>query len=273
MNTKTIFSIMFILLCFRSIYAQHTTGNLVGRIVGGNGDPIPSVNIIASSERQQGIRGAATDESGYFRIIALEVGHYSIQINHIAYQPVQIEPVRIRLGKTTTLGEVKLSPRTLEMEEVAITANRPLIDPTTTTNGMNLDLKSIEQLPVQRDHRSLAVLSSQAKVSYLGDDMTIAGSTGLENLYFIDGMNTTDPNFGRTSSYLPYNFVKEVEIKTGGYAPEYRSALGGIINVVTSSGGNDFSGQFFGFIANDAMRGEPKLGLIEYETIQRTIWA
>ena len=257
--------ILCVFLLNSAILAQQTTGNLIGKILDEDGDPIPFVNIVVSGKNQQGTRGAATDEFGFFRILALHVGSYSVRIDHIAKRPVIIEPVIIRLGKTTTLGDVKLTERTLETEEIRITAKRPLIDPTSTVTGANLSLKTIEQLPVQRDHRSIAMLVPQANISYLNDDMNIAGSTGLENMYFIDGMNTTDPNFGRTSTYLPYNFVKEVEVKTGGYEPEYRSALGGIVNVITPSGGNKFTGQAFGFFANDAMRAEPRLGFIEYD--------
>lgn len=265
MKMKLTFSLLcFFILC-TNVYAQQTTGNLFGRILDESDEPIPAVNIVASGESMQGIRGAVTDEFGYFRIIALQVGLISVNVSHIAYQPIRVEPVQIQLGKTTTLGELKLASRTMELEEVIVTAKRPLIDPSTTTIGMNLEIASIEQLPVQRDHRSIAALSPQGNVSDLGDDVNIAGSTGLENLYFIDGMNTTDPNFGRTSSYLPYNFVKEVEIITGGYTAEYRSALGGIINVITPSGGNEFTGQAFGFFTNDAMRNEPRLGVIEYD--------
>ncbi|MEE4311910.1 MAG: TonB-dependent receptor, partial [candidate division KSB1 bacterium] len=258
-------TILCIFLLNSVILAQQTTGNLIGEIVDEDDAPIPYVNIVASGDNPQGTRGAATDEFGFFRILALQVGSYSIRIEHIAKRPVIIEPVIIRLGKTTTLGEVTLAERTLETDEILVTAKRPLIDPLSTATGANLTLKTIEQLPVQRDHRSVATLVPQANISYLNDDINIAGSTGLENLYFIDGMNTTDPNFGRTSTYLPYNFVKEVEVKTGGYEPEYRSALGGVVNVITPSGGNEFTGQAFCFFTNDAMRAEPRLGFIEYD--------
>jgi outer membrane receptor protein involved in Fe transport len=75
----------------------------------------------------------------------------------------------------------------------------------------------------------------------------VAGSSGPENNYILDGVNTTDPAFGGSGANLPFEFVQEVEIKTGAYGPEYGKATGGIFNVITKSGGNEFHGDVFGY--------------------------
>jgi outer membrane receptor protein involved in Fe transport len=75
----------------------------------------------------------------------------------------------------------------------------------------------------------------------------VGGSSGPENNYILDGVNTTDPAFGGSGANLPFEFVQEVEIKTGAYGPEYGRSTGGIFNVITKSGGNEFHGDIFGY--------------------------
>ena len=75
----------------------------------------------------------------------------------------------------------------------------------------------------------------------------MAGASGPENNYILDGVNTTDPAFGGSGANLPFEFVQEVEIKTGAYGAEYGKATGGIFNVITKSGSNEFHGDIFGY--------------------------
>ena len=78
-------------------------------------------------------------------------------------------------------------------------------------------------------------------------DPSVGGSSGPENNYILDGVSTTDPAFGGGGANLPFEFVQEVEIKTGAYGAEYGKSTGGIFNVITKSGSNQFHGDIFGF--------------------------
>ena len=79
-------------------------------------------------------------------------------------------------------------------------------------------------LPAGREYRDIASLTPQANDAFLG--VNIAGSTGLENLYFIDGINVTDPKDGSGGLSIPYNFINTMEVRVGGYEAEYSNALG-----------------------------------------------
>ena len=70
----------------------------------------------------------------------------------------------------------------------------------------------------------------------------------------MDGLDVTDPAFGVSSSSLAFEFIQEVQVKTGGYEVDYSGALGGVINVLTKSGGNEFHGDVFGYFNNDALQ-------------------
>ena len=80
-------------------------------------------------------------------------------------------------------------------------------------------------------------------------------------MYYLDGVNITDPQDAGTSTDLPFNFIKELQVKTGGYEAEYGRATGGIINVITHSGGNRFTGQAFVYFTNDGLTAEPRFGV------------
>ena len=252
-----------ILVSAVAAWSQDVTGNLEGYVADQTGAPIEAVKIFVSGPDLQGIRETLTDEFGRFFLLSLPAGIYIVKIEHAAFQGISLERISVRLGRTTSLGEIRLQTKVLEAREVTVTAKRPLIDGTSTAGGSSLDVRSVEALPVGRDYRSLALLFPNAVEGPHPGEANFSGATGLENRYFIDGIDTTDPFRGVGGTSLPYNFIKEIEVRTGGYEAEYRSSLGGIVNVVTSSGGNRFTGQLFGFFNNNSLSGEPRMGIAE----------
>lgn len=258
MKAKIICVFSFFFFLSHILSAQEVTGDLEGRILDSAGMAIVDANITISSPSLQGLRGAASGHDGYFRILALPVGSYSVLITHLAYQKVRVDNVLIRLGKTTTLQEIFLQAQLFETADIVVLAPRPPIDLTSTSSGASLAADAYRTLPVERDYRSIAALLPQVTNSFLGDEINFSGSTGLENKYFVDGVETTDPYRGITGTHLPYNLIKEIQVRSGGYEAEYRSSLGGIINVITYSGGNEFKGQAFGFFANNQLSADSR---------------
>jgi hypothetical protein len=104
-------------------------------------------------------------------------------------------------------------------------------------------------------------LLPQANTSYYGDEVNIGGATGFENKYFVDGVEVTDPLIGASGTNLPYNFIREIEVKAGGYEAESRSSLGGLLNVVTYSGTNEIHGSAFGFYTSNRFASQRRIGL------------
>lgn len=251
-------AILALLSLSQVVHAQETTGRIEGRILDAASAPVPFVNITVSSPSLQGQRGTQTDESGGFRLLALPVGEYSVRLSHLSYEPDTIRHVQVALGQATNLGVLRFQERVYLMNEVVVSGRSALLDTRSTLLGDNLSARDYEALPVDRDYKSVARLAPHATSSGLGDPVNFAGATGLENRYFVDGMDVTDPFRTATGTRLPYNFIEEVQVRIGGYEAEYRSSLGGTVNAVTYSGGNQMTGQVFGFYTGNGFSATPR---------------
>ena len=251
-------AVSLLLLAPLTALAQDTRGGLTGRVVDTKGAPVAAALVTVRGPALQGTRSAATGEQGSFLLAALPLGSYVVEISRLGYRGVELSDVIVRLGRTTTVGAITLSESPVELAPIEARAERTLIDPVSTAGGVNLSPELIDGLPLSRDYLGMLDLLPQANTSYLGDERSIGGATGMENRYFVEGADVTDPMRGFYTIELPYNFIREVEVKTGGYEAEYKSSLGGVLNVVTSSGGNDFRASVFGFYASDQFAGSPR---------------
>ncbi|HEV2764389.1 MAG TPA: TonB-dependent receptor, partial [Pyrinomonadaceae bacterium] len=158
--------------------------------------------------------------------------------------------VEVNLSRTSNVSAtLRLAGAT---ETVEVTASSgATVDVTTTTTGTNVSTEQFSNFPTQRTVQSLYTIAPTVTRSGLRDssgrdrDPSVAGSSGPENNYILDGVTVTDPAFGGSGANLPFEFVQEVEIKTGAISAEYGKATGGIFNVVTKSGSNEFRGDAF----------------------------
>ena len=244
------FTKIIVLTCFVMNWtarAQEVAGNLEGRISDLADQPVVGANVVAHSPSLQGTRGTSTDEHGVFRLFTLPPGIYSVRITHLTSSPLVLENVPIQLGRTTGLGALHLRQKEVEIAEVVVVGDHLPLDPVSTAVGTTLTRQNIDVLPMDRTYRGVATILPHNNPSYFGDDANVAGATGSENKYFVNGTDVTDTYTGTGSMNLPYNFIREIQVMSGGYEAQYRSALGGIMNVVTNSGGNIFSGEAFGF--------------------------
>lgn len=263
MRFTTCVGFILLLVPARGAWCQEVFGSLQGRIVNRDRQPLGSVQVIASGPSLPGERAVVTRSDGHFSLLGLPVGTYRVRIAGIGYRAVVYEGVAVQLGRTADLGETQLEPQTVNLPELVVTGRPAIIDPTTTTVGLNLTAETFEALPTERDYRSIIALLPQANASYYGDAVNIGGSSGSENVYYIDGVNVTDPHNAAAGTSLPYNFVREIQVKEGGYEAEFGKSLGGIINVVTHSAGDRFNAEAFGFVTNHRLADDYRPGLLD----------
>lgn len=248
-----------------ALAAQKVSGEIEGRIVEASAAPLHGARILASSPSLQGTRAVETDEAGRFRLVSLPVGDYRLEVGRTGYRTTVVQGVPVRLGRTTSVGPLSLTVAAVEMEPLLVEADRVAIDPTSVTLGTTLDGDVFEELPTERDYLSIVTLLPQANRSFYGDELSISGATGFDNAYYVDGVNVTDPFDAGGATDLPRDFVDHVELKTGGIEAEHGRALGGIVNVVTRSGGNEFEASAFSFFTNSSLSSAPERALLELE--------
>ena len=168
-------------LLARSLPAQEVSGNLQGQVVSPRSEPVAEVRVTIAGPSLQRTRTVQSDAQGFFQVLALPAGSYTVRFARIGYRPVVIENVQVEIGSTSNLGRVTTEPQAVELGEITINAQRLSIDPASTTIGANVDAATYDALPVGRDYRSVVEFLPHANTSYYpGDPVNIGGATGLE---------------------------------------------------------------------------------------------
>lgn len=250
-----------LLVLVSSVALAQTTGGLVGTVTDSTGAALPGVTVDVRSPALQGVRTAVTATDGDYRFTLLPPGSYTVSFTLDGFATEQRSNVRVALGKDATL-DVTMNPSAMSAE-VTVLAAAPVLDTTSTSVGTNLDTRAIETLPTGRNYASIVQVapgtSSDANPSNPSQStITVYGSSGAENSFFVDGVNTTNLEYGFQGKELNFEFIQEVDVKTGGYEAEYGRSTGGIINVITKSGGNEFSGDVFGYYDSDSLQSNAK---------------
>ena len=252
-----LFALLVGALVARPATAQDITGALQGTVVSPEGKPAPEVRISVTGPYLQGSRETLTDHDGFFQFLILPPGKYALHVTRIGLRTLDVRDIVVELGRTAAVGPLRLETQPIELKPVEVQAHGLSIDPVHTTAGGTLEARDYAALPVERDYKSLIAVLPQANDSHRGDPINVGGSTGLENQYYIDGVNVTDARFANRATSLPYDFVRAVDVKTGGYEAQYGRALGAIVNAVTYSGTNDFESSVFGFVEPVALSMTP----------------
>ncbi len=253
--------------------AQDTTGTISGRIVDAQGLALPGATITATGS--QGSKTAVSGGDGRFTVPFLTPGSYRVRAELQGFTPIERPVVQVRLGQTV---EIPLMLQIGSVEE-SIQVTSAGVDVTSTTIGATLDSETLSRLPVGRRFSDTLYLTPGVTTggSVGSANPSVGGSSGLENQYVVDGVNITNGGYGALGSYsivfgslgngTPYDFMQEVQVKTGGYEAEFGQATGGVINVVTKSGSNAFRGSAFAYARPHSLESDFKT----VESIEGTV--
>ena len=218
-----------------------TTGRILGQVVDAQGAALPGATVTVSSPNLQGVQTQVTDGEGNYRFLSLPPGRYTVKVELASFKTAEQPNVDVGLDRTVTV------PFTMQLasvtESVTVTAVSSTIDTTSTVTGVNAGADLFERIPLRRDFYAVARVAPGTTEDTVGT--VVYGSTGGENQYIIDGLNTTGVEVGDKGKTLNFDFVQEVEVKTGGLPAEYGRMTGGVVNVVTKSGSNNFRGSGF----------------------------
>lgn len=254
---RLLFTLAAVMLCCSDIALAQTTGSIEGTVTDGSGVPVAGVAVEATSPRMQGNRVAISGSGGEYRLLAVPPGEFRVTASLEGFETIE-EIVTVSLDSTATLDlKLELAVKAA----VTVTGGVPLLDLTSTTTGTNYTSNVIARLPVGRNYADIVrsnpgVSTDDLETQGRSLGLTIYGSTSVENQWMIDGVNTTNVIKGFQGKAINNEFIEEVEVKTGGYQAEYGRALGGIVNVITKSGGNQFRGDAFIYYDSEETRAE-----------------
>src|SRR6476469_9972181 len=255
-NSMRFIVLSLFVLCFSlSAFAQSsTTGSIEGTVIDQNGAAVPGAMVNVSGSNLISAQSATTDDSGHFRFLSLPPGRYMVTVEAAGkgFSKFEQKDVAVNLSKTSSL-DISLAPGQVGATVNVTDTGGAAVDTTQNTTGTNVSSDQFSNFPTQRTVQSLYSIAPTVARSGLRDasgrdrDPSVAGSSGPENNYILDGVNTTDPAFGGGGANLPFEFVQEVQIKTGAFGADQGLATGGVFNVITKSGGNSFHGDVFAY--------------------------
>ena len=194
---------LFIILYSSAVIAQ--TGKISGRVTDENNEPLIGANVFIEGTTQ----GAATDFEGYYSILNIRPGTYTINFRYIGYQSKVIQDVSVNSDKTTSL-EVTLIPEVIEGDVVVVVASKPVVEFNQTSSVKNVSSEDIKSLPVQNLDD---IINLQAGTVQTTDgQFHIRGGRGGEIQFQVDGISINNPFSNEASLSIDRSIIEEVAV-------------------------------------------------------------
>ena len=232
--------------------AAQSAGKISGRVTDAAGEGVPGASVLVTETT----RGATTDLDGYYTILGVPAGTYTIRISFIGYATQVVEGVDVNIDQTATVDAV-LTEETAEIGEVVVRAERPVVETDVSNSRANISQEEIEALPVASVEN---VVQLQAGVQ---NGFSIRGSGSDEISFQVNGLTLRDERNNAPYTNVSLASVQEVQVQTGGFNAEYGNVRSGVVNVVTKEGSPDRyeaevitrvsppAQKHFGILAND----------------------
>ncbi|MGH9253617.1 MAG: TonB-dependent receptor [Vicinamibacterales bacterium] len=235
---------LFVTVAWSSVaHAQGVqTGTISGIVDSSDGLPLPGATVTATSAAMQGPRTAVTDTNGVYYVRALPAGTYTIEFAVSGFQPSTRPGVLVSVGGTTEL-DATMSVATLT-ETVTVTGEAPSSIASVTTH-QTYGKREVDALPMGRRPVDIAELAPGATSNtFAAGQLIIGGAFGYDNIFMVDGVDVNENLFGSANDLFIEDAVLETSLLAHGVSAAYGRFSGGVVNVVTKSGGNTFSGSF-----------------------------
>jgi len=274
-------------LCFVGAAIAANSGGLRISIKGANGQPVAGATVKLSSPSSLVSKSGVTDANGNVNIVGLDPAtNYTIQVQASGYSPFSSSNVAVVSDKNLSVGYVL--GRTgggdaTNLDAIVVTGTSlAAVDTTSATVSTVLTLEQVEALPTARSYQSYLQLVPGVKPSSGGNPSSksgvnyadIGGAVGqsTDNLYYIDGVNVTDPLTGTFGSNLNSEIIQELQVMTGGVPAEFAGGAGLISKVITKSGGNEFHGSINYYLQNSNLVAKNKhLAASEFSTYDAAV--
>lgn len=241
--------------------AQSNAADLQGVVRDPQGAVVVGASVTARNPATGFSRDAITNDEGYYQITNLPPGDYEVKVEAAGFSTARIHTVTLTVGQRAELN-IPLSVGAVGATVDISSAEVSLVESSSTTVSNTIDQRRINDLPINERSATGFALT----ISTVGRDngrpigpaptsgLNIGGQRGRSTLVQVDGADFTDNSINAARSTVSQEAVQEYQISTNSYAPEFGRATGGIVNVVTKSGTNDFRGNIFGFLRHKSIQ-------------------
>lgn len=231
--------------------AQSTTGTVFGHVTDGQGLALPGVTVAISSPNLQGVRTAITSEIGDYAISALPPGNYTLTFELAGFQKKDVKAV---LAPTQTLPVDATLGQAVLAEEVTVVGTPAQVVTQTAQVATNFRQDLLSTLPTNRDINAAVLMAPSVHATGVNGAYSIAGAMSFETLFMINGVSVSDNLRGQPYDLYIEDAVQETTVAAAGISAEYGRFSGGVVNMITKSGGNLFSGSLRDSLNNDNWR-------------------
>jgi outer membrane receptor protein involved in Fe transport len=241
--------LMIAFLMLPSALAQETTAGLQGTVKDPSGASVANAVVEVASPALIGIRKAHTDAEGNYRIAALAPGEYTLTVTATGFRTYRQNGIDLAVGRLPNI-EVQLQVGGVA-ETVEVSGTAPIVDVTQSKVAVTVEHQILDEIPKGRSFQSVIPFAPGARQEPLQgttNGFQIDGASDSENVFLIDGVNTTNIQHGGVGKNFQMDFVDEVQIKTSSFEAEYGGALGGVINAVPMRGSNSWHGAVFSYV-------------------------
>lgn len=275
---KFISSVLSFVFCLTAIaFGQETTGNIEGYVKDSTGAVVPNASVTIKSFQgsadgtttvgvSKGFsRTVSASSEGFFRVLQVPPGAYVVTTAAISgFGESRYENVQVVLGKTTQLDiELKAGNASAVVD---VGASDQPIDTTDNEVSTSLNAQKLELIPKGTDFSAALKTVPGTRPDSIAGGFTIDGATNAENVFIIDGQEVTNYKDAgvNKNNLVPFQLIQELNVKSSGFDAEFGGATGGVINVATKGGNNDWRGEFGIQFTPSKLMGENRPTLLRF---------
>ncbi|HEY1483389.1 MAG TPA: TonB-dependent receptor [Candidatus Acidoferrum sp.] len=250
-----------VILASAGLALAQNTATLSGFVTDPQGLAVRGAKVTLSSTTTSAERTALADDSGHFILVGLVPGTYKMRVEGgTSFAPYENPSVQVRVGEEATVN-VRLELGT-QTQTVTVTTESAPIETTRSESSQTVDQRQIENLPINgRNYINFTLINSQTTRDVSptigpapNSGLNISGARARSNMVTVDGADAVDNSVNGIRSTVSQEAVQEFQMILSNYNAEYGRATGGVVNIVTKSGTNDFHGDVFGYLRNKAFQ-------------------
>jgi len=266
---RLVLTIFVVLSLAAAAKAQTFRGTILGTVTDSSGAAVAGASVTVKNTDTGLTRTVATAQDGSFGAPELPIGNYSLTVEKSGFKTGVVSGIRVEVSSERR-ADVVLQPGEVAQRIEVSGESLPLVETTSNTLGGVFESKQVEDLPINgRDYTKLLinVPGAAGEPNGAGDSpgsfgyVAVNGNRGRANNFMLDGTDENDGYrndpaineggvFGTPGTVLPLDAIAEVRVLSN-FAPEYGRNAGGVVNIVTKSGTNDFHGSGYEFFRND----------------------